>query len=449
MNELERKIPPQNIDAEQSLLGAILIDTNAIQRVIDLVRTPSFYKEAHRVIFQAMLDLFGSSEPIDLVTLTEKLRVKNKLDDVGGASYLTDLTDVVATSANIEHYAKIVDEKFILRNLISTGSDIVESAFTEEHEAAAILDGAEKKIFEIANSRIKKGFVPIKDILMGIMDEIEQVHNNDQNILGIPSGYTDLDRLTSGFQESDLIILAARPSVGKTAFALNIAANIALKEKLKVGIFSIEMVKESLVYRVICSDAGIDSNKLRTGNLTDLEWKKLTRSLGRLDSANIYIDDTAGINAMELRAKARRIKAEKGLDLIIIDYLQLMHGLKVRSENRTQEISEIARLLKSIARELKVPVIALSQLSRAIEQRTDKRPKLSDLRESGEIEQTADLVIFLHREDYYESEHIQPTSLTEIIVAKHRNGPTGSAKLVFRKNITQFVNKEKNSDDMG
>jgi replicative DNA helicase len=444
MSDLEKKIPPQNIEAEQSVLGAILIDSDAIHRVVDIVRPDSFYKEAHKQIYSTMLELTSKGEPIDIITLSEKLRANGLISKVGGASYINDLADVITTSANVEHYSRIIGEKAVLRNLISTGSGIVESAFSTL-EATTILDDAEKKIYEIANARIKKGFVHIKDILVDVMDKIEEMYDQDEGILGIPSSYPDLDRLTSGFQPADLIILAARPSMGKTAFVLNLAINIALKEAKNVGIFSLEMSKEALVQRIICSDAELDGNKLKTGNLNDIEWKKLMRTMGRIDGANIFIDDTPGINAMELRAKARRIKVEKGLDLIIIDYLQLMQGSKLKVENRTQEISEIARLLKSIARELSVPVIALSQLSRAIEQRTEKLPRLSDLRESGEIEQTADLVMFIHRDDYYEASQ-GSTSLTDIIIAKHRNGPTGKAELIFRKDIAKFVNKANEVD---
>ena len=445
MAEIDKKIPPQNIDAEQSVLGAILIDAEAIQRVVEILKPDYFYKDTHRTIFLSMMELVNKSEPIDLITLTEKLRTQNKLESIGGASYLAELANTVSTSANVEYYAKIIDEKAMLRNLITTGSGIVESAFSENVETTDILDQAEQKIFEIANKRIKKGFVHIRDIVKDVSDEIESMGNDDKQILGLSSGFVDLDRFTQGFQKSDLIILAARPSVGKTAFCLNIAANIAIKSKKNVGIFSLEMSKESLVQRIIAADAGIDATKVRTGKLTDQDWKKLMGSFGRLDEANIFIDDSASINALELRAKARRVKTEKGLDIIIVDYLQLMHGTKLKSENRTQEISEIARHLKAIAKELNIPVIALSQLSRAVEQRNDKTPKLSDLRESGEIEQTADLVMFLHREDYYE-DVATPTSLTDIIIAKHRNGPIGRANLVFKKDITRFVSKEHQVD---
>ncbi|MDD4526901.1 MAG: replicative DNA helicase [Candidatus Margulisbacteria bacterium] len=447
MAELEKKTPPQNIDAEQSVLGAILIDSEAIQKIIEILVPEYFYKNAHQIIFQTMLDLLMKAEPVDLVTLSEKLRISNDLERVGGMTYLTDLVDVVSTSANIEYYAKIVEEKAILRNLITTGSNIVEQAFSESLEITDILDSAEQQIFKVADKRMKKGFTHIGNILGSVMDEIEAMYNNEISLLGLSSGFVDFDRITSGFQNSDLIILAARPSMGKTALALNFAMDAAVRQGKSVGIFSLEMSKESLVSRMLCAHAQIDSNKLKTGNLQDNDWKKLMRSLGKLDEAKIYIDDSASMTALEVRAKARRIQAERGLDLIVIDYLQLMHGSKKNSENRTQEISEIARQVKAIARELKVPVMALSQLSRSIEQRNDKTPKLSDLRESGEIEQTADLVVFIHREDFYDHQNAGPNSLTDIIIAKHRNGPTGKCQLVFQKDITKFRSKETTVDE--
>lgn len=445
MAELDRKIPPQNIEAEQSVLGAILIDADAMHRVVSVLHPEYFYKDAHRLVFVAMLELAERGEPIDLVTLTEKLRTKSELERVGGASYLADLADSVSTSANIEYYAKIVEEKALLRKLISAGSEIVESAFSETQETEQILDQAERKLFEITGSRHQKGFTHIKNILEDVMADIERMSDTESGLLGISSGYVDLDRFTSGFQPSDLIIVAARPSMGKTALCLNFAADIAIRQKKTVAIFSLEMSKESLVQRLLCADSEVNSNRIRTGNLKDQDLKRITRSLGRLDEANIYIDDTPSISAMELRAKARRIKMDKGLDIIIIDYLQLMTGSRSKDGNRNQEISEISRLLKSISRELNVPLIALSQLSRAVEQRTEKKPKLSDLRESGEIEQTADLVIFVHREDYYEMQNV-PTSLTELIIAKHRNGPTGMAEVLFLKEFTKFVPKENKLD---
>ncbi len=445
MAELDRKIPPQNIEAEQSVLGAILIDADAMHRVVSVLQPEYYYKDAHRLVFVSMLELAERGEPIDLVTLTEKLRTKSELERVGGASYLADLADSVSTSANIEYYAKIVEEKALLRKLISAGSEIVESAFSETQETEQILDQAERKLFEITGSRHQKGFTHIKNILEDVMADIERMSDSESGLLGISSGYVDLDRFTSGFQPSDLIIVAARPSMGKTALCLNFAADIAIRQKKTVAIFSLEMSKESLVQRLLCADSEVNSNRIRTGNLKDQDLKRITRSLGRLDEANIYIDDTPSISAMELRAKARRIKMDKGLDIIIIDYLQLMTGSRSKEGNRNQEISEISRLLKSISRELNVPLIALSQLSRAVEQRTEKKPKLSDLRESGEIEQTADLVIFVHREDYYEMQNV-PTSLTELIIAKHRNGPTGMAEVLFLKEFTKFVPKENKLD---
>jgi replicative DNA helicase len=446
MIENDRKIPPQNLDAEQSVLGAILIDAESLQKVADSLLPEYFYKTNHQIIFKTMLELVSKNEPVDLVTLSEKLRVNNDLEKIGGMTYLTDILETITTSANIEYYANIIEEKAVLRHLITTGSNIVEQAFSESLEVADILDSAEKQIFKVADKRMKKGFMHIGNILGTVMDDIEAMYNNDISLLGISSGFVDLDRITSGFQDSDLIILAARPSMGKTALALNLVMEAAIKQKKSVGIFSLEMSKESLVNRMLCAHAQIDSNRLKTGNLHDNDWKKLMRSLAKLDEAKIFIDDTASITGMEVRAKARRIQAEKGLDLLVIDYLQLMQGSRSRSENRTQEISEISRQVKAIARELKVPVIALSQLSRSIEQRNDKIPKLSDLRESGEIEQTADLVMFIHREDFYDHQNAGVNSLTDVIVAKHRNGPTGKCQLVFQKEITKFRSKENISD---
>ncbi len=436
------KLPPQNIDAEQSILGAILIDKEAVHRVADILDVDSFYKEAHKLIFKAMLRLLAKGEPLDLVTVTEELRSSGHQEQTGGAFYLTDLINAVPTSANIEYYARIIMEKAILRRLISTGSEIVTSAFEENADVDSVLDVAQKLIFDVAQKKSKKNFFHVKDILPSVMDRIEEVYENKGQIQGVSSGFPDYDKMTAGFTPADLIIIAARPSMGKTALALTIAQNAAVKDKKIIALFSCEMSMESLVQRMLCSDAEIDAQKLRTGNLFDYEWKKLTRSLGRLSEAPIYIDDTPSITPLELRAKARRLKIEHGLDMIVVDYLQLMSGSKSYSENRTQEIAEIARSLKGIARELQVPVIALSQLSRAVEQRNDRIPRLSDLRESGEIEQTADLVVFIHREDYYDQ--MAPTNnQADIIIAKHRNGPTGTIQLVFRKELAKFVNKER------
>lgn len=440
------RIPPQNIEAEQAVLGAILLEKEALFKVIEFLAPDDFYRSAHQRIFRAMQEVSESGEPVDLITITADLQNKKILEEVGGVSYLTDLANSVPTAANIEYYAKIVEEKAILRRLIKVATEIASTGYSESEEISQIIGNAEKKIIELSQKRINDGFVPIKDILMETMDRIELLHNKKGGITGIPSGFTDLDRMTSGFQKSDLIIIAARPSVGKTAFALNVAQNVAARAKETVAIFSLEMSAQQLVQRMIAAEGNIDGHKLRTGLMEENDWQKLTMAMSTLSEAPIYIDDTPGINVYDIRAKARRLKAEKGLGLILIDYLQLIHG-RGKSDNRQQEISEISRQLKGIARELEVPVIALSQLSRAVEQRQDKRPMLSDIRESGSIEQDADIVAFLYRDDYYNQES-EKQNIIEIIVAKQRNGPVGKVELVFLKNFNKFVNYAKNTDSM-
>jgi replicative DNA helicase len=436
----EQKIPPQNLAAEQSVIGSMLLDKNAVIRVIELLSPDSFYRDAHRYIYESILDLFDRGEPVDLVTVTEALRKAGKLDAVGGSVYVTDLINSVPTSANVEHYAKIVEEKSVLRRLIEAGSQVVQTSFSEPEDVDMVLDQAEKAIFDIALKRTREGFHKIDSVIKKVLDKIDSLYGKKEAITGTPSGYPDLDQLTAGFQNADLIIIAARPSVGKTAFALNIAQLVSIKHNIPVAIFSLEMSKEQLAQRMLCSEAEVDAQRLKTASLSDTGWKKLTRALGKLSEAPLYIDDSASITATEIRAKARRLKIERGLGLVIVDYLQLMRG-RGRTENRTQEISDIARSLKTLARELDVPVIALSQLSRAVEQRPDRIPRLSDLRESGEIEQTADLVMFIHREDYYNPQSDRG-NIAEIIIAKQRNGPIGSVELVFRKEIAKFCSKE-------
>ena len=436
----EQKIPPQNLVAEQSVIGSMLLDKNAVMRGIELLRADSFYRDAHRFIYEAILSLFDRGEPVDLVTVTEEMRKSGKLDAVGGAVYVADLLNSVPTAANIEHYAKIVEEKAILRRLIEAGTQIVSDAFNEPEDVDQVLDQAEKTIFDIALKRAREGFHKIDSVIKRVLDRIDALYGKKEAITGTPSGFPDLDKLTAGFQNADLIIIAARPAVGKTAFALNVAQNVSIRYKIPVAIFSLEMSKEQLAQRMLCSEAEVDAQRLKTASLSDTGWKKLTRALGRLSEAPIYIDDSASITATEIRAKARRLKIEMGLGLVIVDYLQLMRG-RNRIENRVQEISDIARSLKTLARELDVPVIAISQLSRAVEQRPDRIPRLSDLRESGEIEQTADLVIFIHREDYYNPQS-ERGNVAEIMIAKQRNGPVGTVELVFRKEITKFSSKE-------
>lgn len=436
----EDKIPPQNLAAEQSVIGSMLLDKNAVVRGIELLHPDSFYRDAHRFIYEAILQLFDRGEPVDLVTVTEELRKTGKLEMAGGSVYIADLLNSVPTAANVEHYARIVEEKAILRRMIEAGTKIVTDGFSEPDDVDQVLDQAEKMIFDIALKRAREGFHKIDSVIKRVLDKIDSLYGKKEAITGTPSGFPDLDQLTAGFQNADLIIIAARRSVGKTALALNIAQQVAIKHNMPVAIFSLEMSKEQLAQRMLCSEAEVDAQRLKTASLSDIGWKKLTRALGRLSEAPLYIDDSATITATEIRAKARRLKIEKGLGLVIVDYLQLMRG-RARVENRVQEISDIARSLKTLARELDVPVIALSQLSRAVEQRPDRVPRLSDLRESGEIEQTADLVIFIHREDYYNPQS-ERGNIAEIIIAKQRNGPVGTIELVFRKEIAKFSSKE-------
>lgn len=436
----EDRIPPQDLIAEQSVIGSMLLDKNAIVRVVELLHPESFYRDAHRFICEAILEIFDKGEPVDLITVTDALRKSGKLDAVGGSVYVADLLNSVPTSANVDYYAKIVEEKAVLRRLIEAGTKIVGSAFEQAEDVDQILDQAEKSVFDIALKRARTGFNRIDSVIKRVLDKIDSLYDKKEAITGTPTGFPDLDKLTAGFQDSDLIIIAARPAVGKTAFALNIAQNVAIKHKIPVAIFSLEMSKEQLAQRMLCSEAEVDAQRLKTASLSDTGWKKLTRALGRLSEAPIFIDDSATLTSTEIRAKARRLKIERGLGLIIVDYMQLMRG-RIRVENRVQEISEIARSLKTLSRELDVPVIALSQLSRAVEQRTDRIPRLSDLRESGEIEQTADLVLFIHREDYYNPQSDRG-NIAEIIIAKQRNGPVGTIELVFRKEIAKFSSKE-------
>jgi replicative DNA helicase len=418
----------------------MLLNKNAVVRAIEILHSDSFYRDAHRFIYETVLELFDRAEPVDLVTVTDALRKSGKLDAVGGSIYVADLLNSVPTAANVEYYAKIVEEKAVLRRLIDAGTRIVSSAYEEGEDVDQILDQAEKIVFNIALKRVREGFHKIDTVIKRVLDKIDSLYDKKEAITGIPTGYPDLDRLTAGFQNADLIIVAARPAVGKTAFSLNIAQNVAIKYKIPVAVFSLEMNKDQLAQRMLCSEAEVDAQRLKTASLSDTGWKKLTRALGRLSEAPVYIDDSASITATEIRAKARRLKIERGLGLVIVDYMQLMRG-RLRVENRVQEISEIARSLKTLARELDVPVVALSQLSRAVEQRTDRIPRLSDLRESGEIEQTADLVLFIHRDDYY-NPNSDRGNVAEIIIAKQRNGPVGTIELVFRKEIAKFCSKE-------
>ena len=434
---LLEKMPPHNLEAEQAVLGSMMIDREAIYTATSILLPEDFYKEAHQIIYQALLDLDLKGEPVDMITLTEELRRKNNLDKVGGIGYIAAIANTVPTAANARYYADIVAEKAILRSLIRSTTNIANRCYEDQEDTYELLDNAEKMVLEIAGKRNTTGLIPLKNVLSDTLEKIEYLAGKKGNITGIPSFFADLDRMTSGWQPSDLIILAARPAMGKTSFGLNIALNAALKGKLAVAVFSLEMSREQLVQRLMSSEAMIDQHKLRTGRLQEEEWVRLTKAAQPLSTAQIYIDDTPSISILELRAKARRLKAERGLDLVVVDYLQLMQ-INRRSENRQQEISEISRSLKALARELNIPVVAISQLSRAVEQTHEKRPALSHLRESGALEQDADLVMFIYREDYYNPDTDKP-GVAEIIIAKHRNGPTGVIELGFVKEFTKFV----------
>lgn len=436
------RLPPQNVEAEQAVLGAILLDGEALVTVQERISQDDFYRTSHRLIFQAMVELSEEGEPVDLVTLTAKLKDKQQLEEAGGVRYLTELANAVPTAANVEYYASIVEEKAILRRLIRVATQIVSDGYAGGEDVGLLLSDAEQRIMEVANRRTMSGFKPIRDALMEVFERVETLYHQKGAITGIPSGFPDLDKMTSGFQKSDLIIVAARPSVGKTAFALNIAQNVGVRAKQTVAIFSLEMSATQLVQRMLCAEANVDAGRMRTGYLEPDDWTKLTMAIGALSEANIYIDDSPGITVADIRAKCRRLKREKGLGMIVIDYLQLIQGRGRPTDNRQQEVSEISRTLKQIARELDVPVIALSQLSRSVEQRQDKRPMMSDLRESGSIEQDADIVAFLYRDDYYNKES-EKKNIIEIIIAKQRNGPVGTVELVFLKNFNKFVSLEK------
>nr|WP_106782026.1 replicative DNA helicase [Lysinibacillus timonensis] len=433
------RVPPHNHEAEQSVIGAIFLEPQALITATEILIPEDFYRISHKKIFQTMLDLSDQGKAIDLITVTEELSSKKELEDVGGLSYLTELANAVPTAANIGHYAKIVEEKSILRRLIRVATSIVEDGFSREDEVEALLSEAEKKVMEVASRKNTGDFKHIKDVLVNTYDNIEQLQNRKGDVTGIPTGFKDLDRMTAGFQRNDLIIVAARPSVGKTAFALNIAQNVAIRAGENVAIFSLEMGAEQLVMRLLCAEGNIDAQALRTGALSTEDWSKLTMAMGSLSNSGIFIDDTPGVRVSELRAKCRRLAQEHGLGMILIDYLQLIQGSGKPGENRQQEVSEISRSLKALARELKVPVIALSQLSRGVEQRQDKRPMMSDIRESGSIEQDADIVAFLYRDDYYDKES-ENKNMIEIIIAKQRNGPTGTVTLAFKKEFNKFIN---------
>lgn len=435
---MEGKILPHSIEAEQSVLGSVLIDRDAIITVSDILEEGDFYKDAHREIFNCMMILFKKSEPIDLITLSDALKKRSALDMIGGITYLTGLSTAPDFTRHISKYAEIVKEKSILRRLIKASSEIMEKSFAGEKEVLELLEEAEKEIFDISQSKTQKSLSPISDVLLNAYEILEDLYRNKGSITGLTTGFIDLDRRTNGLQKTDLVLIAARPAMGKTAFSLNIAHNAAMKGNGKVAVFSMEMSKEQLIQRMIAAESRVELNKLKNGNLDEEEWPKVIAAMEVLSKTDIYIDDTPGITVMELRSKCRRLKMEKGLDLILIDYLQLMES-DGKIESRQQEISKISRSLKILAKELECPVIALSQLSRAPEQRADHRPILSDLRESGAIEQDADLVMFLYRDDYYHEDSDQK-NIVEVIVAKHRHGETGMVPLTWLGQYQLFHN---------
>ncbi|WP_079529016.1 replicative DNA helicase [Halobacillus hunanensis] len=447
MSELwNDRTPPHNIEAEQAVLGAVFLEPEAMSTAAEYLLPEDFYRASHQRIFEVMLTLSDRGEPIDLVTVTTALSNNKVLEEVGGVSYLSDIANSVPTAANVGYYTKIVSEKSTLRGLIRTATDIVTSGFAEEENLEDVLNAAEKDILEVSSRKNSGAFKSIKDVLIDVYDNIEMLHNNDGNVTGIPTGYRDLDQITSGFQRNDLIIIAARPSMGKTAFALNIAQNVAVHTEENVAIFSLEMGADQLVSRMLCAEGNIDAQRLRTGRMESDDWNKLTMAMGSLSNAGIYIDDTPGIRVSEIRSKCRRLKQEHGLGMILIDYLQLIQGSANSKENRQQEVSEISRSLKGLARELNVPLIALSQLSRGVESRQDKRPMMSDLRESGSIEQDADIVGFLYRDDYYDQES-ENQNIIEIIISKQRNGPVGNVELAFVKEYNKFVDLDRRYSD--
>jgi replicative DNA helicase len=441
------KLLPNNVEAEAGVLGSLLIDPEAIVQVADFLRSDDFYREAHRAIYQAIIDLYESREPADLITLTDELQRRGKLEEIGGVSYVSSLANQVPTSANVDHYAHIVERTAILRRLIHAAGQIAAVAYNEP-DATAALEQAEKLIFAVSQRFTRSDFDHIRETLREYIDKLDQLHEHRGSIVGVGTGFTDLDKMTGGLQKSDLVILAARPSVGKTALALSLAHNAALKYGHGIAIFSLEMSKEQLVARLLSMDAAVDQQRLRTGYIDDDEWERISESVGRLSEAPIYIDDTPGITLVEMRSKARRLMMEHGFDLLVVDYLQLMQGSGAGRghENRVQEISEISRGLKGLARELNVPVLALSQLSRAVESRTEKKPQLSDLRESGSIEQDADVVMFIYREEVYNPE-TDRRNIADIIVAKHRNGPIGTVSLYFQAAQTRYRDLELRTPD--
>jgi len=428
---------PQNLEAEQSVLGSMLIDKTAIAQAAEVLNAEDFYRDSHKVIFNAIRDLYQKDVPVDMITLIDYLRSTENLEDAGGITYITEISNSIPSTANLLSYIQIVEDKSILRKLIRSSTEIIETSYNKQDNVESVIDLAEKKIFNLAEKKNTSDFEPMNAVLERGFLEIERLFNNKGETTGVPSGFKDLDDKTSGFQRGDMVLIAARPSMGKTTFVLNLAQHAALRSGKKVAIFSLEMSKEQLAYKLLCAEANVDMLKLRTGNLDDKDWENIARASGPLAAAKIFIDDTAGVSVMEMRSKCRRLKMEHGIDMIIIDYLQLMSGSN--PENRQQEVSEISRSIKAIAKEMQCPVLALSQLSRAPEQRADHRPMLSDLRESGSIEQDADLVMFLYRDEYYNKE-TEDKNMAECIIAKQRNGPVGTVKLAWLGQYSKFGN---------
>jgi len=445
IEKMLQRLPPQNIEAEMAVLGSMLLEEDAIAVAIEIIDEGSFYKESHKKIFSALISLFDTNKAADIVTLADELKKRGQIDEIGGPAYLMSLSNLVPTAANIRHYAKIVKEKAILRNLINTATQIVTESYEAEQDTDRLIDKAERMIFEITSRKIETRMVLLKEIIKDSIETIDNLYQNKANVTGVSTGFFELDSMTAGLQPSDLIIVAGRPSMGKSAFMGSIAEHLGIVEKTPLAIFSLEMSKEQLVQRMLCSHAKVDAHKVRTGFLAQQDWPKLTAAAGKLSEAPIYIDDSPSLTVLELRAKARRLKAQYDIKMIMVDYMQLMQG-PAGAENRQQEISEISKSLKALARELRVPLIAVSQLSRAVEGRTDHRPQLSDLRESGAIEQDADVVMLLLREEYYNPTD-ENKGLAEVIIAKQRNGPVGSVKLVFVREYARFDNMSRTEEE--
>jgi replicative DNA helicase len=448
LDEGARKVPPHSIEAEESVIGGVLLDNNALDRALEILVPDDFYREAHRKIMRAIVDLNTRNEPVDLVTLTDALRSRDELQDVGGAAYLAELAERVPTAANVAYYARIIKDKAVLRSLIQRATEIAMRSYEAQADVDSFLDEAEHQIYEIAERKTRPSFFRVGDIVIESMKAVEQLYERKELVTGVPTGFIDLDRKTAGLQASDLIIVAGRPSMGKTALALNMAQYAALEHGVGVAVFSLEMSKEQLVLRMLCSEARVDQQKVRSGHAGERDYPKLAIAAERLSEAPIYIDDTPALSVLELRAKARRLKREREakLGLIIVDYLQLMRG--VISDSREQEISSISRALKALAKELDIPVVALSQLNRQVEQRSDKRPVMADLRESGAIEQDADVIMFLYRPYVYDPKNADETE-AEVIIGKQRNGPTGTVTLTFLSQYTRFENRAEEEVSFG